>query len=62
MDRNVGRLLDWLESQDLRSNTLVVFMGDNGMNMGHHGIYGKGNGLGQGVGSAMCGLTCRVWA
>lgn len=43
MDRNVGRLLDWLESRDLRSNTLVVFMGDNGMNMGHHGIYGKGN-------------------
>ena len=43
MDRNIGRLLDWLESQDLRSNTLVVFMGDNGMNMGHHGIYGKGN-------------------
>jgi len=43
MDRNIGRLLDWLEAQDLRSNTLVVFMSDNGMNMGHHGIYGKGN-------------------
>jgi arylsulfatase A-like enzyme len=43
MDRNVGRLLDWLEEKDLRSNTLVVFMSDNGMNMGHHGIYGKGN-------------------
>ena len=44
MDRNIGRLLDWLEEQDLRNNTLVVFMSDNGMNMGHHGIYGKGNG------------------
>ena len=43
MDRNVGRLLDWLEEQNLRSNTLVVFMSDNGMNMGHHGLYGKGN-------------------
>ena len=43
MDRHVGRLLDWLEEQDLRSNTLVVFMSDNGMNMGHHGLYGKGN-------------------
>ncbi len=44
MDRNVGRLLDWLEEKGLRENTLVVFMSDNGMNMGHHGIYGKGNG------------------
>ena len=43
MDRNVGRLLDWLEARDLRSNTLVVFVSDNGMNMGHHGLYGKGN-------------------
>ena len=43
MDRNVGRLLDWLDEQNLRSNTLVVFMSDNGMNMGHHGLYGKGN-------------------
>jgi arylsulfatase A-like enzyme len=44
MDANLGRLLDWLEAQDLRENTLVFFTSDNGMNMGHHGIYGKGNG------------------
>jgi arylsulfatase A-like enzyme len=25
-------------------NTLFIFGGDNGMNMGHHGIWGKGNG------------------
>ena len=43
MDRNVGRLLDWLDEQNLRDNTLVAFMSDNGMNMGHHGLYGKGN-------------------
>ena len=43
MDRNVGRLLDWLDDKDLRRNTVVVFMSDNGMNMGHHGLYGKGN-------------------
>lgn len=43
MDRNVGRLLDWLDKKDLAGNTLVVFMSDNGMNMGHHGLYGKGN-------------------
>lgn len=44
MDANVGRLIDWLEAHGLRENTLIVFTGDNGMNMGHHGIYGKGNG------------------
>ena len=43
MDRNLGRLLDWLDEQALADNTLVVFMSDNGMNMGHHGLYGKGN-------------------
>jgi arylsulfatase A-like enzyme len=44
MDSNIGRLLDWLEAHDLRENTLIVFTADNGMNMGHHGIWGKGNG------------------
>lgn len=44
MDRNIGRLLDWLEESGLRENTLVIFTSDNGMNMGHHGIWGKGNG------------------
>ncbi len=44
MDADVGRLLDWLEENGLRENTLILFSGDNGMNMGHHGIYGKGNG------------------
>lgn len=44
MDANIGRLLDWLETHGLRENTLVFFTSDNGMNMGHHGIYGKGNG------------------
>lgn len=44
MDAGIGRILDRLEAQGLRENTLVFFTGDNGMNMGHHGIYGKGNG------------------
>jgi choline-sulfatase len=44
MDANLGRMLDWLEQYGLRENTLVFFTSDNGMNMGHHGIYGKGNG------------------
>ena len=43
MDANVGRILDWLEAKGLRENTLFLFTSDNGMNMGHHGVYGKGN-------------------
>ncbi len=43
MDRNIGRLIKWLETNGLREDTLVVFTSDNGMNMGHHGLYGKGN-------------------
>ena len=33
-----------LDAQGLTESTLVVFMSDNGMNCGHHGIWGKGNG------------------
>jgi len=44
MDAHIGRILDWLEARGLRENTLVFFTGDNGMNMGHHGVWGKGNG------------------
>jgi arylsulfatase A-like enzyme len=44
MDLNVGRLLQYLDETGLNANTLLLFTSDNGMNMGHHGIYGKGNG------------------
>jgi choline-sulfatase len=43
MDRNIGRLLDRLEERGIREETLVIFTADNGMNMGHHGCWGKGN-------------------
>lgn len=44
MDEQVGRLIDRLEALGLRERTLVAFLGDNGFNCGHHGIWGKGNG------------------
>lgn len=44
MDRGVGRIIDSLEKGGFLDNTLIVFTSDNGMNMGHHGIWGKGNG------------------
>ncbi|QYY35224.1 sulfatase-like hydrolase/transferase [Ruficoccus sp. ZRK36] len=44
MDAGIGQLLDTLEEKGVLEDTLIIFTGDNGMNMGHHGIYGKGNG------------------
>ncbi len=44
MDRCIGEILDELEKTGKADDTLIIFSGDNGMNMGHHGIWGKGNG------------------
>ena len=44
MDHDIGRILDKLEEQGLRKDTLVVFVSDNGISCGHHGFWGKGNG------------------
>lgn len=45
VDRNLGRLLDALDKNQLVDNTIVIFTSDHGFNMGHHGIWHKGNGL-----------------
>lgn len=44
MDIGVGQLIDNLEKNNMLENTIIIFTSDNGMSMGHHGIYGKGNG------------------
>ena len=44
VDRNVGRILDELKRLELDGDTLVVFTSDNGYNLGHNGIWHKGNG------------------
>lgn len=44
MDEQIGRILDALEEKGLAENTIVIFTADNGMSMGHHGVWGKGNG------------------
>lgn len=42
LDSEVGRILDTIRSSDsLLTNTLVVFMGDNGFMMGRRDMYGK---------------------
>jgi len=45
VDRNVGRLLDRLESLKLADNTVVIYTSDHGYNVGHHGVLHKGNGM-----------------
>ncbi len=41
MDEAVGRILDTLDEQGLSENTLVIFISDNGLFMGEHGLAGK---------------------
>lgn len=43
IDRNVGRILAELDRLRLAENTLVIFTSDHGYNIGHHGIWHKGN-------------------
>lgn len=45
VDRNLGRILDTLDSLNLSQNTVVIFSSDHGYNMGHNGIWHKGNGM-----------------
>ncbi len=41
IDRNVGRVLDYLEEEGLLENTLVVYTSDQGFYMGEHGWFDK---------------------
>lgn len=41
VDDSVGRLLAWLEQRQQLDNTIVVFLGDNGLLEGEHGMVDK---------------------
>ena len=41
IDRNTGRLLDFIDSSGLRDNTLVVYTSDQGFYLGEHGWFDK---------------------
>ncbi len=41
LDENLGRLLAYLDESGLSRNTLVIYMGDNGFELGEHGFYDK---------------------
>jgi uncharacterized sulfatase len=45
VDRNAGRVLAALDRLKLAENTIVIFSSDHGYNMGHNGIWHKGNGI-----------------
>jgi len=40
MDRDIVRLLDKIDEMGLRGNTVVIYMGDNGMQWGTHDCHG----------------------
>lgn len=41
VDENLGRVLDFLDKQGLRENTLVFYTGDNGFFQGEYGMFDK---------------------
>ena len=41
VDENIGRLLDWLEQNDLAENTIVIYSSDQGFFLGEHGLTDK---------------------
>jgi len=41
VDENIGRVLDYLDQNDLAKNTLVVYTSDQGFYLGEHGWYDK---------------------
>ena len=43
VDRNVGRLLAVLDQLELTDNTIIAFTSDHGYNLGHNGVWYKGN-------------------
>jgi N-acetylglucosamine-6-sulfatase len=40
MDRDIVRILEMLDQEGLRENTIVIYMGDNGMQWGTHDCHG----------------------
>jgi arylsulfatase A-like enzyme len=41
VDDNVGRLLDYLDAEDLTRDTMVIYTSDQGFFLGDHGYYDK---------------------
>lgn len=43
MDEGIGKIIVSLKECGVYDDTLIIFTSDNGMSMGHNGMFGKGN-------------------
>lgn len=41
VDDNVGRLVEWIDQNGLKDNTVVIYSSDQGFFLGDHGLYDK---------------------
>ena len=41
VDERIGSVLEYLKTEGLDKNTLIIYMGDNGFSMGEHGLIDK---------------------
>jgi arylsulfatase A-like enzyme len=41
VDDNVGRLVDWIDQNGLKDNTVIIYTSDQGFFLGDHGLYDK---------------------
>jgi N-acetylglucosamine-6-sulfatase len=41
LDENIGRVLKYLDDSGLATNTMVLYLSDNGFELGEHGFYDK---------------------
>src|SRR5207247_6634623 len=41
VDENLGRVLEYLDRENLRESTVVVYTSDNGFFLGEHGLFDK---------------------
>jgi arylsulfatase A-like enzyme len=41
LDRNIGKVLDYVDKHDLKNNTVIIYASDQGFYMGEHGWFDK---------------------
>ena len=41
VDESIQKIIEWITSQGMQNNTMVVYMGDNGFSFGEHGLIDK---------------------
>ncbi|MEG1805843.1 MAG: sulfatase-like hydrolase/transferase, partial [Clostridia bacterium] len=44
VDQSLQKIIDALNAKGILDDTVIIFTGDNGNNLGQHGVWGKGNG------------------